>query len=391
MANQLKFYPNKMAGLYIHVPFCKSRCIYCGFYSTTALSLRDAYVKSLCREMEMRGRNVMFHHLSTIYIGGGTPSQLSTVHLHDIFNCIDDVFHVDEDAEITLECNPDDITPAFAESLRSFPVNRVSMGVQTFDDMRLTFLGRRHSAAQIPQAIYRLREIGIKNISIDMMFGFPEETLKEWSDDIDKALALHVEHVSAYSLMYEEGTPLYNIREKRLKEGLVDQDAEDELSARMYELLLEKMENAGFEHYEISNFALRNANGSFRSRHNSSYWQGIPYLGVGAAAHSYDIDTRQWNVADIQQYIRAIDKGEIPSEKEVMTDEIRYNDAITTDMRTIEGIALEKLPEKFKSYLLQQAQKYISQGLLALHDNHISLTKLGLFISDSIMSDLVYV
>ena len=380
-----------MAGLYIHIPFCKSRCIYCGFYSTTILSMRNAYVKSLCREMEMRGRNVLFHQLSTIYIGGGTPSQLSISHLRDIFSCIDDVFFVDDDAEITLECNPDDITPAFAESLKTLPVNRVSMGVQTFNDERLKFLGRRHSAAQIPLAINQLRKVGINNISIDLMFGFPHEKIEEWGSDIEKALNLHVEHLSAYSLMYEEGTPLYNIRSQQIEKGLVNQEEEDELSVRMYELLMERLENAGYEHYEISNFALKHAHGSYRSRHNSSYWQGVPYLGIGAAAHSYDIDTRQWNVADIQQYIRAINQGEIPAEREVMTDEIRYNDVITTDMRTIEGIALEKLPEKFKSYLLRQAQKHIAQGLLVLHDNHISLTKQGLFISDSIMSDLVYV
>lgn len=380
-----------MAGLYIHIPFCKSRCIYCGFYSTTVLSMRKAYVKSLCREMEMRGRNVLFHQLSTIYIGGGTPSQLSISHLHDIFSCINDVFLVDDGAEITLECNPDDITPAFAESLKTLPVNRVSMGVQTFNDKRLKFFGRRHSAAQIPLAINQLRKVGINNISIDLMFGFPHETIEEWGSDIEKALNLHVEHLSAYSLMYEEGTPLYNIRSKQIENGLVNQEEEDELSVRMYELLMERLENAGYEHYEISNFALKHAHGSYRSRHNSSYWQGVPYLGIGAAAHSYDIETRQWNVADIQQYMRAINQGEIPAEREVMTDEIRYNDVITTDMRTIEGIALEKLPEKYKSYLLRQAQKHIAQGLLALHDNHISLTKQGLFISDSIMSDLVYV
>ena len=380
-----------MAGLYIHIPFCKSRCIYCGFYSTTILSMRNAYVKSLCREMEMRGRNVLFHQLSTIYLGGGTPSQLSISHLHDIFSCINDVFLVDDDAEITLECNPDDITPAFAESLKTLPVNRVSMGVQTFNDERLKFLGRRHSAAQIPLAINQLRKVGINNISIDLMFGFPHEKIEEWGSDIEKALNLHVEHLSAYSLMYEESTPLYNIRSQQIEKGLVDQEEEDELSVRMYELLMERLENAGYEHYEISNFALKHDHGSYRSRHNSSYWQGVPYLGIGAAAHSYDIDTRQWNVADIQQYTRAINQGEIPAEREVMTDEIRYNDVITTDMRTIEGIALEKLPEKYKSYLLRQAQKHIAQGLLTLHDNHISLTKQGLFISDSIMSDLVYV
>lgn len=380
-----------MAGLYIHIPFCKSRCIYCGFYSTTHLSLRDSYVSALCHEMEMRSRNVLFQQLSTIYIGGGTPSQLSISHLHDIFKCIDNHIHVDEDAEITIECNPDDVTPSFAEALRELPINRVSMGVQTFNDERLKFLRRRHSSEQVLQAIERLRKAGIGNISIDLMFGFPNETLEEWESDIEQALNLHVEHISAYSLMYEEGTPLYIIRSKQIENGLVNQDEEDELSVKMYELLMEKLEKAGFEHYEISNFALKKEHGSYRSRHNSSYWQGIPYLGIGAAAHSYDIDSRQWNVADIQQYIQAIQRGEIPAEREFLTDDLRYNDLVTTAMRTREGIALNQLKDKYKDYLLKQAQNHITYGLLTLTDKSIALTKKGLFVSDSVMSDLMLV
>ena len=380
-----------MAGLYIHIPFCKSRCIYCGFYSTTHLSLRDSYVSALCHEMEMRSRNVLFQQLSTIYIGGGTPSQLSISHLHDIFKCIDNHFHVDDDAEITIECNPDDVTPSFAEALRELPINRVSMGVQTFNDERLKFLRRRHSSEQVLQAIERLRIAGIGNISIDLMFGFPNETLEEWESDIEQALNLHVEHISAYSLMYEEGTPLYNIRSKQIENGLVNQDEEDELSVKMYELLMEKLEKAGFEHYEISNFALKKEHGSYRSRHNSSYWQGIPYLGIGAAAHSYDIDSRQWNVADIQQYIQTIQRGEIPAEREYLTDDMKYNDMVTTALRTKEGITLTHLQEKYRSYLLKQSQKLISYGLLNLSNGSIVLTKKGVSISDMVMIELIYV
>ena len=380
-----------MAGLYIHIPFCKSRCIYCGFYSTTALSMRDAYVEALCKEMEMRGENAMFHQLSTVYLGGGTPSQLSAQHLDTLFLYINKVFQLDEDAEITIECNPDDITPTFAEALKHLPINRVSMGVQTFNDERLRFLKRRHSSAQVLEAIERLREVGIENISIDLMFGFPKETMGEWCDDIEKALDLHVEHISAYSLMYEENTPLYNIRKQQIAEGLVDQDKEDELSAKMFEMLMERLEQAGYEHYEISNFARKHANGSYRSRHNSSYWQGVPYLGIGAAAHSYDIDSRQWNVADIQQYIRTINRGEIPAEREILTEDLRYNDMITTALRTRDGLALNHLQEKYQDYLLKQSQKHIAQGLMTLCDDTICLTKKGLFVSDSIMSDLMYV
>lgn len=379
-----------MAGLYIHIPFCKSRCIYCGFYSTTHLSLRDSYVSALCHEMEMRSRNVLFQQLSTIYIGGGTPSQLSISHLYDIFKCTDNHFHVDDDAEITIECNPDDVTTSFAEALRELPINRVSMGVQTFNDERLKFLRRRHSSEQVLEAIERLRKVGIGNISIDLMFGFPNETIEEWDNDIEQALNLHMEHISAYSLMYEEGTPLYIIRSKQIENGLVNQDEEDELSVKMYELLMEKLEKAGYEHYEISNFALKKELGSYRSRHNSSYWQGIPYLGIGAAAHSYDIDSRQWNVADIQQYIQAIQRGEIPAEREYLTDDMKYNDMVTTALRTKEGITLTHLQEKYRSYLLKQSQKLISYGLLNLSNGSIVLTKKGVSVSDMVMIELIY-
>ena len=380
-----------MAGLYIHIPFCKSRCIYCGFYSTTHLSLRDSYVSALCSEMEMRSGNVLFRQLSTIYIGGGTPSQLSTNHLHDIFNSIVNHFHVDDDAEVTIECNPDDVTPSFAEALKELPINRVSMGVQTFNNERLKFLRRRHSSEQVLHAIERLRLAGIENLSIDLMFGFPNETIEEWENDIDQALNLHLEHISAYSLMYEEGTPLYNIRNQQIEKGLVNQDEEDELSVKMYELLMEKLEKTGFEHYEISNFALKKDCGSYRSRHNSSYWQGIPYLGIGAAAHSYDIDSRQWNVADVQQYIQAIQRGEIPAEREFLTEDMRFDDTVTTALRTNEGINLASLTDRHRDYLMARAQKYIHQGLLAQDGENIKLTKKGLFVSDSIMSDFMYV
>ncbi len=380
-----------MAGLYIHIPFCKSRCIYCGFFSTTSLEKRDSYVDALCREMEMRCGNVLFQQLSTIYLGGGTPSQLTINQLKRIFDCIYRLFRVDDDAEVTIECNPDDVTPAFATALRDLPVNRVSMGVQSFDDGRLRFLRRRHTALQVTQAIERLRQAGIANVSIDLMFGFPGETLDEWMSDIDKAVALRVEHISAYSLMYEEGTPLYNIRRKQIENGLVKQDEEDELSVRMYEVLMERLEKADFEHYEISNFARKHECGSYRSRHNSSYWQGIPYLGIGAAAHSYDIDSRQWNVADIQQYIQAICRGELPAERELLTDDVRYNDMVTTALRTREGIALNHLQEKYQDYLLKQAKNHLKYGLLTFKDDSIALTKKGLFVSDSVMSDLMFV
>lgn len=376
-----------MAGIYIHIPFCKSRCVYCGFYSTTLLDWRDRYVESLCREMELRSKIWSSQSFSTVYLGGGTPSQLTMPQLERLIRHLLYIYNVENGAEMTIECNPDDITKEFADGLRALPINRVSMGVQTFNDDRLRFLHRRHTSSQVIRALERLRNVGIKNISIDLMFGFPDESLADWEEDLDKAVALQVEHLSAYSLMYEEGTPLYQIRSQQT----IDLEKEEEQALLMYEMLMDKMETAGFVHYEISNFAKRNPRSCYRSRHNSSYWQGVPYVGFGAAAHSYDIDTRQWNVSDIQQYIDAILSGEVPAEKEVLTDESRYNDTITTALRTREGITLNLLPGKYQSYLLRQAQKHINRGLLVVSDGRIALTRKGLFVSDSIMSDLVYV
>lgn len=387
--NYCLFY--SMAGIYVHIPFCKSRCVYCGFYSTTMLPWRNRYVDAVCREMQLRAREWSSHSFSTVYLGGGTPSQLSVSQLERLFLHIINIYRVEEGAEITIECNPDDITDDFALGLRSLRINRVSMGVQTFSDARLRFLHRRHTASQVLLAVERLKRMGIDNISIDLMFGFPDETLAQWEEDIDSALSLDVQHLSAYSLMYEEGTLLYKMRCEQIASGHADVERDEELSVAMYEMLVDRLESAGFEHYEISNFAKRTPRRSFRSRHNSSYWQGVPYIGVGAAAHSYDIDTRQWNVADIRQYIKRISQGILPAEKEILTEELRYNDAITTALRTCEGISYTDLPEKFRSYLLQQAQKHIWQGLLVQADGHLRLTRKGLFISDSIMSDLVYV
>ena len=280
-----------------------------------------------------------------------------------------------------MECNPDDITPDYAQVIGELPISRVSMGAQTFSDERLRFLRRRHTSSQVKEAVELLRRNGIQNISIDLMFGFPSETLKDWEQDIHDALALDVEHLSAYSLMIEEGTVLYEqMREKRSEMG--DEDVERE----MYETLIDRLETAGYEHYEISNFAKK----GFRSRHNSSYWNGTPYIGLGAAAHSYDIETRHWNMADLSAYIERIRQGILPIEEtETIDDTTRYNDLITTALRTREGINLTTLPHSFRDYLLENAQKNIVRHLLEITDNHLHLTRQGLFVSDDVMSDLI--
>ena len=289
---------------------------------------------------------------------------------------------------MTIEVNPDDVTEAFAEGLRTLPVNRVSMGTQTFDDERLKFLHRRHTASQVSEAVSRLRQVGIQNISIDLMYGFPGETLNDWEHDIDTALALNAEHMSAYCLMIEEGTELW----RKVESGKWEENTE-ETERGMYYTLIDRLKAAGFEHYEISNFAKP----EFRSRHNSSYWTGIPYIGIGAAAHSYDLKSRSWNVADIQQYIDGMEHGERHFEEELLDNDTRYNDTITVALRTCEGLDLASLSEKHRNYCLDNARRFLDDGLLELSvvgnapSPTLHLTRRGLFVSDMVMSGLMLV
>lgn len=374
-----------MAGIYIHIPFCKSRCIYCGFYSTTLLDLRKKYINAVCREMELR-KNYIREPFSTIYLGGGTPSLLDEAELTKLFLYINNVYDVDRNAEITMECNPDDITPEFTNMLSRLPINRVSMGAQTFADSRLRLLYRRHSSDEVKHAVKLLREAGIKNISIDLMFGFPDESLSQWKEDISAALALNVEHISAYSLMYEEDTPLW----KMLDTGKV-KEIDEELSLTMFKELVCQLTDAGYEHYEISNFARP----GYRSRHNSSYWHQVPYIGLGAAAHSFDLNSRQWNVADLKLYIEEINNGIIPMEREELDNDTTFNDIITTALRTSDGIDLNametRLGKRYRNTLISAAGKHLEQGLLEIRHDRLRLTSEGIFISDMVMSDLMIV
>ena len=391
-----------MAGIYIHIPFCESRCIYCDFYSTTSLKWKDDYVDALCKEMELRpaiqalGDN---YPIETIYLGGGTPSQLSNGHLQQIFTKLKETYGdlFSKNMEITMECNPDDVTPDFCKTLGKLPVNRVSMGAQTFSDQRLQFLRRRHNTTEVKEAVSLLRKTGIENISIDLMFGFPKENIEDWKYDILQALQLGVEHISAYSLMYEEGTPLY----KMLEQGKIE-EIDEELSRNMYDTLIDMLTISGYEHYEISNFAKP----GYCSRHNSSYWNETPYIGLGAAAHSYRRAsnqsgkmevTRSWNINNIQQYINSIHQGILPSEKENLDLTTRYNDLITTALRTSNGIDLKKTEKEFgKSYLeklLHEANSKIQRGLMKIDNKNyrLSLTRKGIYISDDIMGDFMIV
>ena len=374
-----------MAGLYIHIPFCASRCIYCGFYSTTRLDLRQQYVDALIRELVEVGKSKMLKDdsISTVYLGGGTPSQLTIPQLHQLFDAIYIYNKVESGAEVTIEMNPDDVSVPYADTLRQLGINRVSMGAQTFDDERLRWLNRRHTVAQVGQAVTILRAAGIRNISIDLMYGFPDETIDDFVHDIDEAIKLDVEHISAYCLMIEEGTELYRrYGDKRVREY---DDSKEETERKMYELLIDKLTAAGYEHYEISNFARP----SFRSRHNSSYWTGVPYIGLGAAAHSFDGHLRSWNVSDIQQYIAAVNRDERLNEEEELSATDFYNERVMLGLRTCEGVDLSALSDDERNYCIQEAQPFLSDDILLLTDNRLVLTRKGLFVSDYVISSLM--
>lgn len=379
-----------MAGLYVHIPFCATRCSYCGFYSTTKLDLQDRYVDSLCREIALRKEYLSSYStdskaantiIRTIYIGGGTPSQLSRYSLEKLFHAIDTYLECSPE-EVTMEVNPDDVTNDLAETISALHINRISMGAQTFDDNRLKFLNRRHKSFQVERAIDILHEHGVGNISIDLMFGFPGQTCDSWKEDVRRAISLDIQHISAYSLMYEEGTRLYRM----LKENMI-KEIDEEVSLNMYNELINILCGAGYEHYEISNFAKK----GYRALHNSSYWHDIPYLGIGAAAHSYNIKSRQWNVSDINKYIESISHDTVPFTFESIDADTHYNDIVTTELRTSEGIDLSRLADKYVQYIVKQAARHVADKTVDINDGHLKLTREGLYISDMIMSDLMKV
>ena len=375
-----------MASLYLHIPFCKSRCIYCDFYSGTDTSQRARYVQALCDELKLRSTYLPTRVLDSIYFGGGTPSLLQKTDFERLFEAIHTCFTLSPTAEITLECNPDDLTPSYLAQLQELPFNRISIGIQSFDDAELRFLNRRHTAQQAQEAVALCQASGFDNISIDLMYGLPNQTAETWRKTLAVAMSLGVQHLSAYSLMYEEGSPL-----SRLRNAHKIQELDEATSVALFEQLIDTVALYGFEQYEISNFCLP----SFHSRHNSSYWHGVPYLGVGAAAHSFDGVSRQWNVANTVRYMAGVAAGQLEVEREELTDDERYNEFVFTALRTRSGINLSDLEHQFGNarlaYCLRMAQPYIDGGQLQLRAGQLALTRAGIFVSDGIMSDLCYV
>lgn len=375
-----------MAGLYIHIPFCRTRCIYCDFHSGTDMSVQEQYIGALCAELDMRIAELQDAPIHTLYIGGGTPSQLSPAALQQLFAHLSKYIDWQQCHEATIECNPDDLSEQYIATLRTLPINRISMGIQSFDDNDLRFLRRRHSVRSAMEAIARCQAAGYDNISIDLIYGLPGQSLEAWQKNIDTALSLGIQHISAYTLIYEEGTALM-----RLKEQGEVTECDDELSLAMYRMLIERLEQAGYRQYEISNFALP----SREAAHNSSYWNDTPYLGLGAAAHSYDGKTRRYNPADTRAYIGAIEQHKCCYEEELLTETDRYNDMLLTRLRTRQGIDEAQAKAYHAPHLIdnmyRMAAPHIACGNMERSDGYLRITRQGLFISDSIISDLFVV
>jgi oxygen-independent coproporphyrinogen-3 oxidase len=321
--------------------------------------------------------------LETIYFGGGTPSLLSTEHLSAIFESIQSHWDISSCHEITLEANPDDLSEEKLKELSELPINRLSIGIQSFNDNELKILRRRHTAQQAVDAVKRAQKY-FSNISIDLMYGLPEQTISSWENTISEALALNIQHVSAYHLTYEEGTLL----ERKRREGRVFPVLEEE-SVTMYRLLQNMLHEKGIEQYEISNYAIP----GFHSRHNSSYWEGIRYLGIGPSAHSFDGESRQWNIANTLQYITGIEQGTPHFGKEVLSKTDKYNEMIMISLRTMNGISLERVEKEFgtntKKELVKQSARFIDAGIMLLEENRLHLSSEGLFLSDGIITDLM--
>lgn len=375
-----------MAGIYVHVPFCKRKCGYCDFYSIARTDLIQNYLSAIEKELFLRRNYLDGEIVQTIYFGGGTPSLLQSTDIQQIINFIKNNFDISPETEITIEANPDDLTENYIMQLTETDVNRLSIGIQSFDDAQLHFMNRRHTAQQAIDAVKCCQKHSFSNISIDLIYGLPQMSIEQWCQQLKIAERLGVQHLSAYHLTYEEGTAFG----QKLKKQQITEISEDE-SLAQFEILTNWAKMAQFEHYEISNFA----KSGYQSRHNSSYWNRTKYLGIGPAAHSYNQVARSWNIANVKMYIAEIEKGKLPSEIETLSESDKFNDYVITALRTSAGIDLQFLQDNFQKskidYLLRQADSFLKSNKLEFAENHLKLTHNGIFISDEIMEALIVI
>ena len=373
-----------MAGIYIHIPFCKQACHYCDFHFSTSLKKRTEMVDAICKELLLR-KEELEGPFETVYFGGGTPSLLSSEELEKIFDTIFTNFDVIESPEVTLEANPDDLSGNRINEFSNSRINRLSIGVQSFFEEDLKLMNRAHSAKEAEACISEVKK-HFDNYSIDLIYGIPEMTEERWMSNLDKAIQLNVPHLSCYALTVEPRTAL----KKFIEKGLVP-PVSDDLAQRHHQLLVETLEEQGYENYEFSNFGKP----GYFSKNNMAYWHGKPYLGIGPSAHSYDGDFRKWNIANNSKYIKAIEAGILPTETERLSNKDKYNEYVMTRLRTASGVVISEVSDLFGKeyvhYMLQQARPHINNHLLFSDGDILKATKKGKFLTDGIAADLFLV
>lgn len=371
-----------MSSIYIHIPFCKQACHYCDFHFSTAMGKKDAMIQALIHEMILRKEEFKNEEVDCIYFGGGTPSVLETEEINLLIKTVYDHYEVSSDPEITLEANPDDLSEAKIKTLSESAINRLSIGVQSFFEEDLKLMNRAHNAQEAVDCITLSRK-HFSNSSLDLIYGIPEMSNARWIENIEKALALGVPHISAYALTVEPKTALENF----IKRGIIP-PVEDEVAQEHHAILIDKMEAAGYDNYEFSNFGKP----GFYSRNNTAYWEGKTYIGIGPGAHSYNGKRRAWNVSNNPKYIKAITENQLPQEVEELTPADSYNEYVMTRLRTQQGVSLKKVQDVFGqkvyTYLLQQAQTHIDNHFLFQEGDRLYVTKKGKFLSDGIAADL---
>lgn len=379
------FFQENLMHLYIHIPFCKQKCSYCNFHFSTQLHSKDALISALLKELELR-KSEINSPLETIYFGGGTPSILSDIELGKIFNKIEQHFDIQQDAEITLEANPDDLNAAKVQSIRQLPINRFSIGVQSFFDEDLKLMNRAHSSQEAESSIKRIQDSGFENITIDLIYGSPTTTDKMWKSNLLKTIDLQIPHISSYALTVEPKTLLqHQIKTKKWNQ------IDDEKQENQFNTLVEILTKNGFNHYEISNFGKPH----FHSKHNSAYWLGKPYVGIGPSAHSFDLQTRSWNVANNSLYIKSLEKNNISRETEILSESDRLNELTMIGLRTSYGIDLEKIKSEFSEEILmiwkENLAPLIADKHLIQQENTIYLSPKYRFFADGIAAEMFIV
>jgi oxygen-independent coproporphyrinogen-3 oxidase len=373
-----------MAGIYIHIPFCKQACHYCDFHFSTSLVYKDELIQALIKEIRLQKDFLGGETIETIYFGGGTPSLLKSEEVNLLINTITGIHTVASDAEITLEANPDDLNPQKVKELKQTPINRFSIGIQSFFDDNLAWMNRVHRSDEAEASVKRAQDAGFENITIDLIYGYPLLTDQKWKYNLDKVFELQVPHVSSYSMTVEPRTALASFIKKKKELPM-----SEEQSAAQFIQLMEAMASHNFEHYEISNFCLP---GQY-SKHNTNYWKGVKYLGIGPSAHSYDGEKRQWNVANNAKYMQALDKKTIPAEVEILTEANHLNEYIMTSLRTQWGLDLghlNKIAAGASDQLLKEANEFFDKGWITQKAHTIYLTQNGKLYADHIASGLFF-